>query len=821
MAAALRRAFPWRAPVPLIALRLFRRSGGLIIALALSLPAAAEPLHLKVDAAMDAARPGPPAPASGDAEFLRRASLTLTGMPPAAAEARAFMADAAPDKRAKLIGQLTGSGEFIRHLTVQLDVMLMERRAEMHTKSADWRRWLEESLAAGKPWDQLVREILANDGSDEKSRPVARWMLERQGEPNLLTRDAGRLFLGRDMACAQCHDHPRIDDYFQRDYHGLLGFFGRTWLFQPDPKNPAIVAEQAAGETAWNSVFTKVTGASRPRLPGGREIEEPVIAETEKWTVAPVEKDKNVRPIPKYSRRARLIEGLVRDNNFRRNIANRLWGMVMGRCLVDPPDAMHSGNPPAHPAVLDLLGEEIATMKFDLRGFVHELALTKTFALAFDPAPVPAGTRDVLAAKLPAMEPEATRLKEESARLGVAFTECSEAFEKIHHAAQPAITEWNKACAAHTDAAKAAAAATDALQKAEEKKRTLPEAVAKLRAAAEAGTAACLTAPDDKEIAAASKTFQDKLAKVTAETEVNEKELPAKKAAAETRTKEADAARQAADAKKPSADESAKQLADAMEKLTEADAAKQKARVAAQQAAQRLKEAEALLTYTKAVEASAVIDGEEAAMKAVAFPVSLDDARESLAAVAGRTFGLTTLTPLAPEPLCWSILKVTGAMEQIRESAFKEWDEKNKPTDADKADPAKQAARNAGIEALAREKVKPHEEQFVRLFANSAGQPQNDFFATADQVLYFENAGSLRGWANPSGNNLAARLTKLKEPKEVADELYLSVLTRLPSADEVNDVAAVLSSRPPEQRAAAISDAVWALLTTTEFRFCH
>ena len=776
MAAATRRAFLLRASVPLVALKVFRLTGGLIAALAVSLSAAAESLHVKVDAAMDAARTAPAAPAAGDAEFLRRAALALTGMPPASEEARAFLADSDPDKRAKLIATLAGSRDFIRHLAVQLDVMLMERRAEMHTKPADWRRWLEDSLAAGKPWDQLVREILTTDGSDEKTRPAARWMLERQAEPNLLTRDAGRLFLGRDMACAQCHDHPRIDDYFQRDYHGLLAFFGRTALFQPDANKPGFVTEQAAGEQAWSSVFTKVTGASRPRLPGGSEIDEPVIAEAEKWTVAPNDKDKNVRPVPKYSRRARLIEPLVNDGDFRRNIANRLWGMVMGRCLVEPPDLMHSGNPPAHPAVLDLLGHEIAAMKFDLRGLTTELALTKTFARAFDPAPVPADSCEVLAAKLPELDVAAARLKEDSERLVVAFTECTEAYEKTHHAMQPAITEWNKAAAAHTAAANAAAAAQNAV-----------------------------------------KTFQDKLAKAVADEAAAVKSIPDKKAAMETKAKEAGAARAAAEAKKPAADESSKQMAAAMQKLNEAGAAKQKARVAAQQAAQRFTEARSLVTFTKAAQASAPPAGEEAAMKVVVSPVSLEEARESFAAAEGGTFGLTSLTPLAPEPLCWSILKVTGTLRQIRESAVKEWDDKNKPTDADKSDPAKQAVRAAGIESLTQEKLKPHENQFVSLFANSAGQPQNDFFATADQVLYFENAGSLRGWANP----LAARLAALTEPGKVPEELYLSVFTRLPTAEEANDITSLITTRPPAEKAAALTDAVWALLTSTEFRFRH
>jgi hypothetical protein len=119
------------------------------------------------------------------------------------------------------------------------------------------------------------------------------------------------------------------------------------------------------------------------------------------------------------------------------------------------------------------------------------------------------------------------------------------------------------------------------------------------------------------------------------------------------------------------------------------------------------------------------------------------------------------------------------------------------------------------------EKVKGHEDQFVRLFANSAGQPQTDFFATADQALYFENAGTLRSWCNPNGDNLAGRLAKIAEPRAIAEELYLSTLTRQPTDAEVADITQILSGRPADQKAAAITDLVWALITSVEFRFRH
>ena len=162
-------------------------------------------------------------------------------------------------------------------------------------------------------------------------------------------------------------------------------------------------------------------------------------------------------------------------------------------------------------------------------------------------------------------------------------------------------------------------------------------------------------------------------------------------------------------------------------------------------------------------------------------------------------------------------MQATGQFEPHRALAAKEWDEKNKWTDADKADAAKVAARDVAIEKLFREKIRPHEDQFVRSFGGAAGTPQTDFFATPEQALYFENGSVLRPWAA----NLAARAAGIPETKAMAEELYLSTLTRMPADAELAELTATLAARPPEKKAEALTDYVWALITSVEFRFSH
>ena len=107
---------------------------------------------------------------------------------------------------------------------------------------------------------------------------------------------------------------------------------------------------------------------------------------------------------------------------------------------------------------------------------------------------------------------------------------------------------------------------------------------------------------------------------------------------------------------------------------------------------------------------------------------------------------------------------------------------------------------------------------FINLYAASAGQPQDDFFATPDQALFVANGGTVIGWA--AGGTLSQRLASLTEAKPFADELYLSTLTRYPSEIEVNEAAQYLASRPAE-RPQAIRELIWSLVTSAEFRFNH
>ncbi|MGH7226326.1 MAG: DUF1549 domain-containing protein, partial [Gemmataceae bacterium] len=204
---------------------------GLLILAMLFVPAiraiAAEPLHQQIDFLIAASAKGKPASAvSGDAEFLRRIYLDLAGRIPSVEEVRVFLHDASADKRARLIDRLLSGPEYPHRMQEQFHIVLMERLGD----DADWSNYLLSRFEKNKPWDVMTREILspAREPSAKGAAFFLSKRLEHYGENPVdypgLARDIGRLFLGVNLQCAQCHDHLFITDYKQADFQGLLAF---------------------------------------------------------------------------------------------------------------------------------------------------------------------------------------------------------------------------------------------------------------------------------------------------------------------------------------------------------------------------------------------------------------------------------------------------------------------------------------------------------------------------------------------------------------------------------------------------------------------
>ena len=347
---------------------------------------AAQPLHQRIDRAIAEAHLGELAGPTNDHEFLRRVYLDLVGRIPTTEELRAFANSEEANRRQRVIDGLIASQEFNKHFTSVLDVMFMERRGGSRIPQSEWVSFLGQAVNEQWPLDKLVRQIIAADGTGPL-RGAAKFLLQREVEPNALTRDIGRLFFGRDLQCAQCHDHPNITDYEQSEYFGIYAFVNRSYLFEDAADNKkSYVGERGVGEVDFESVFAPDEGSSRasPKLLNGLalDVDSKFMAD-DAYIRAP---SKTAAGVPKFSRRGQLARLITHPDNehFAKNIANRLWAQMFGRGIVHPLDFHHSENPPSHPALLKLLADEFVRGGFDYRELLRQIALSDTYQRSID-----------------------------------------------------------------------------------------------------------------------------------------------------------------------------------------------------------------------------------------------------------------------------------------------------------------------------------------------------------------------------------------------------------------------------------------------------
>lgn len=760
----------------------------------------AAPLHQRIDQLVEAAAIGPLSPRCSDPDFLRRIALDLTGAIPTPAQVREFLADTSPGKRERIIDELLDSPEFARHMAVQLDVLLLERQTDKYITVKQWEGYLIGAVADGKPLDQLFRELIAADRIDPEARAALKFVLNRDAEPNAVTRDIGRLAFGMDLQCAQCHDHPLVDDYYQEDYYGLFAFVHRTSLFT-DPKSKQVgLSEKADGEVSFTSVFTgDGRDRARPQLPkGSRLFGEPKFGEGEQYATAP---EKGVAGVPKVSRREALAEMLSESRHFQRNVANRLWAHMFGRGIVHPVDFHHSANPPINPPLLDLLADELVAGGFELRGLLRELALTNAYQRVCD-APRPetvnfadiAARGDQLSRDQDAASAAIDPLKEDLAQAEAALNDALEQnralaaqLPDLESAAREAKQALEKAHAAEKSA-------VERLAHAKEQSRTLAAALAPIQEAV-------AKLPDDQQLADAAAVIGAKADELTTAVEVA-------KANADEKTERREAAgRSVAESEAALAETRAAQAGP--EKLAELEDAQLRAarQLNAADDARRAIASRLELCRTAGQYASlANMD-----------PATAETAWQSL--VEQWTIGgqIAALRPLTPEQMALSAMRATGMLAPQIAAVEAKLDESPPEALKTASDGERPRMRSRLVQQELLEQTRGTVDQFVTHYG---GLPGEDFQATANQALFFGNSSLVEGWLRPEGENLASRLAGLEDPAALADELYISVLSRPAKESERQEIAELLSDSA-EQRTQSIAQLIWALLSSTEFRFNH
>ncbi|HET6572240.1 MAG TPA: DUF1553 domain-containing protein [Fimbriiglobus sp.] len=300
-----------------------------------------------------------------DSEFVRRAYLDACGRLPTAAEARAFLTDADPAKRDRLIDTLVTRPEFADFWTLKWSDVLRSSRKTIQAKgSYAFHQWLRDRIATNAPIDAIVRELLTATGDTFANPPANYYRIAK--DPQSLAEATAQLFLGVRMQCAKCHNHP-FEKWTQDDYYGLAAVFARVKSRptagagpKPDPKAPTaeVVTIARSGE-----VTQPRTGQTmKPTFPGAGPAD--------------------VKP--GQDRRAVFAAWLTEPDNpfFAKSVANRTWFHLMGRGIVDPVDDFRDSNPSCNDELLDALAKDFADHGYDLRRLVTTIMKSRTYQLS-------------------------------------------------------------------------------------------------------------------------------------------------------------------------------------------------------------------------------------------------------------------------------------------------------------------------------------------------------------------------------------------------------------------------------------------------------
>ncbi|HEX8912861.1 MAG TPA: DUF1549 domain-containing protein [Humisphaera sp.] len=339
-----------------------------------------------VSAKLDAAKV-PASPRADDAEFLRRASLDLIGKPPAAAEAAAFLADGDPGKRAKLVDRLLASPDFGRHYAERwVNLFYLTTVSQRPPTPEPLVEWMGKGLNEGRGWDAVVRDMLSAEGPLAEA-PQGLWYyynsdMNGQFAPKIIAGNVGQVFLGVQLQCAECHDHP-FNDIRQTDFWATAAFFAQTNRLEKVENNrtPGVEDKHLRPPKANRKPeFPKDVSIQIPKDGEARNGGKKVLAAAPDGTPVPADPTKNHRPP--------FAQWLTAPGNrqFARAAANRLWAHFFARGFVNPLNDFGDHNAPSHPALLDALADEFVAGGFDVKHLCRCVCLSDAYQRTSRPA---------------------------------------------------------------------------------------------------------------------------------------------------------------------------------------------------------------------------------------------------------------------------------------------------------------------------------------------------------------------------------------------------------------------------------------------------
>lgn len=319
----------------------------------------------------------------GDATFIRRVTLDICGTLPTVDEVRQYLADSRADKRERLIDRLLERPEYASFFALKWSDILQNRGSGYGTRNQRagtmlFSAWIRDSIAANKPYDRFVTELLTATGRQAQN-PPAIWYRSVRSTPDYVE-SVAQAFLGVRVQCAQCHHHP-AERWSEDDYYSFAAIFSRVGR-----KGGFADAEVPTNEVIYlkdeGEVHNPRSGKlMQPRPLGGPDFEVSRFDDP----------------------RRNLAKWMTSPENpfFARTMVNRMWGHFFGRGIIHPIDDARSTNPPTNPVLLDELAYDFAANGYDVKQLIREITNSYAYRLSANPNETNAEDRQCFARYYP------------------------------------------------------------------------------------------------------------------------------------------------------------------------------------------------------------------------------------------------------------------------------------------------------------------------------------------------------------------------------------------------------------------------------------
>ncbi|MEZ6127660.1 MAG: DUF1549 domain-containing protein [Planctomycetaceae bacterium] len=375
-----------------------------------------------------------------DATFLRRASLDLIGRPPTVAEITRFGLDPSADKRNRLVQQLLGSDDYATNFSHYWRDVLLRPATNVRSSLVQpaFEDWMAENLKTNRPWDAIVTDLLTASGPVNDNGASA-LIFAHEGVPEEIAAEASRLFLGIQIQCANCHDHP-WDGWKRQQFHEFTAFFPRVsvrrergsdrvfdyeiasvdvdrrralglsefMLARIDRNRDQFISESEAKNTMLARVFSgqakeyidkdgdgrlsveeiktaQPPDANRPGQ-GATEHHMPNLADPSSdgdlihpsFFIGNADVEKRLDDMT----RRKTVAGLItsKDNPwFAKAIVNRLWSELTSTAFYTPIDDLGPNRAAEHTDALQVLSDGFVAHDYDLKWLLQTITATRLY----------------------------------------------------------------------------------------------------------------------------------------------------------------------------------------------------------------------------------------------------------------------------------------------------------------------------------------------------------------------------------------------------------------------------------------------------------